>query len=79
MIHGPCLIHKQDCPCLKDKKCSKNFPKELITNTQIGHNGYPSYRRRNKNCGGNTSIINMKKNQSWLPFEVDNRFSTFHN
>lgn len=78
MIHGPCGIHNQDCPCIKDKKCSKSFPKELITNTQIGNNGYPCYRR-NKHCGGNIGIINMKKNQSWLPFEIDNRLSTFFN
>lgn len=74
MIHGPCGKHNEDCPCMKDTRCTKSFPKEFITNTQIGHNGYPCYRRRNKSCGGNTAIINMKKKHNWLPFEVDNRF-----
>lgn len=73
MIHGPCGIHNGGCPCMKEGKCSKRFPKEFIANTQIGCDGYPNYRRRNRNHGGNFGIINMKQNQEYLPFEVDNR------
>ncbi|XP_058808470.1 uncharacterized protein LOC131674040 [Phymastichus coffea] len=40
MIHGPCSDW-----CMKDGKCSKNFPKEFQATTTIDENGYPSYRR----------------------------------
>lgn len=73
MIHGPCGVHNKDCPCMKDKKCSKRFPKAFIANTQIGNDGYPSYRRRHKNLGGKFGIIKMKQKQGYLSFEVDNR------
>lgn len=78
MIHGPCGIHNETCPCMINKKCSKRFPKEFITNTQIGNDGYPSYRRRSKQFGGNTTVINMKQGPTWKPFEVDNRSITLY-
>ncbi|XP_058810469.1 uncharacterized protein LOC131675487 [Phymastichus coffea] len=40
MIHGPCGDW-----CMKDGKCSKNFPKEFQATTTIDENGYPSYQR----------------------------------
>ena len=42
MIHGPCGDW-----CLKDNKCSKNFPKSFENETTLDQNGYPHYRRRN--------------------------------
>ncbi|XP_078447025.1 uncharacterized protein LOC144715897 [Wolffia australiana] len=35
------------CPCMKDGKCSKNFPKEFISSTQVNNNGYPLYQHCN--------------------------------
>uniref|UniRef100_A0A0C9RGQ0 ClpX_0 protein n=2 Tax=Fopius arisanus TaxID=64838 RepID=A0A0C9RGQ0_9HYME len=42
MIHGPCGDW-----CLKDKKCSKHFPKQFQSETIISEDGYPSYKREN--------------------------------
>lgn len=46
MIHGPCGTLNPKSPCMVDGKCSKKYPRELISETQTGHNGYPLYRRR---------------------------------
>ncbi|KYN05845.1 ATP-dependent DNA helicase PIF1 [Cyphomyrmex costatus] len=42
MIHGPCGDW-----CLKDGKCTKNYPKEFKNETIMDEDAYPSYRRRN--------------------------------
>ncbi|XP_065661014.1 uncharacterized protein LOC136084620 [Hydra vulgaris] len=63
MIHGPCGILNPNSPCIKDRVCSKNYPKEFNANTVAVHNGYPCYRRRD-----NGLVINIKGNN------VDNRW-----
>ncbi|XP_058809854.1 uncharacterized protein LOC131675045 [Phymastichus coffea] len=40
MIHGPCGDW-----CMKDGKCSKNFPKSFQQETTMDANGYSNYRR----------------------------------
>ncbi|XP_058790182.1 uncharacterized protein LOC131663668 [Phymastichus coffea] len=40
MVHGPCGNW-----CMKEGKCSKNFPKEFQQETTMDENGYPYYRR----------------------------------
>ncbi|XP_052626960.1 uncharacterized protein LOC128133528 [Lactuca sativa] len=47
MIHGPCGAENMNCPCMVDKKCSKNFPKQFINHSSVDQNGFPLYRRRN--------------------------------
>ncbi|CAH1439022.1 unnamed protein product [Lactuca virosa] len=47
MIHGPCGAENINCPCMVDKKCSKNFPKQFCNHSSVDQNGFPLYRRRN--------------------------------
>jgi hypothetical protein len=46
MIHGPCCIPGVYSPCVKNKQCSKYFPKKFISRTSFDESGYPIYRRR---------------------------------
>lgn len=52
MIHTPCGTINPNAACMKDGKCSKNFPREFRCFTQIGNNSYPLYRRRSPSQGG---------------------------
>nr|KAJ0226239.1 hypothetical protein LSAT_V11C100049790 [Lactuca sativa] len=47
MIHGTCGAENINCPCMVDKKCSKNFPKQFCHHSFVDENGFPLYRRRN--------------------------------
>ncbi|KAL7605791.1 uncharacterized protein LOC111883552 [Lactuca sativa] len=47
MIHGPCGAENLNCPCMVDRKYSKNFPKQLCNHTLVDSDGFPLYRRRN--------------------------------
>ncbi|XP_052619576.1 uncharacterized protein LOC111881827 [Lactuca sativa] len=47
MIHGPCGAENLNCPCMVDRKCSKNFPKQFCNHTSLDSDGFPLYRRRN--------------------------------
>ena len=47
LLHGPCGQDDPTCVCMVDGKCSKDFPKEYINETNPNINGYPLYRRRN--------------------------------
>lgn len=73
MIHGPCGKHNIQCPCMKNNKCSKQFPKNFTKYTQVGNDGYPQYKRRDKANGGNVGFIRMKQNEIWTDFEIDNK------
>ena len=46
MVHGPCGEINQKCPCMKNSKCSKFFPKDYQANTLVGEDGFVRYRRR---------------------------------
>ncbi|WVZ88745.1 hypothetical protein U9M48_035226 [Paspalum notatum var. saurae] len=47
MMHGPCGDDNKKCPCMKDDKCSKNFPKAFQNETNVDDFGFTIYRRRN--------------------------------
>ena len=46
MLHGPCGSNNPNAPCMKDGKCSKNYPKPFAETTTADSNEYPVYRRR---------------------------------
>ncbi|XP_067623813.1 uncharacterized protein [Eurosta solidaginis] len=70
MIHGPCGEINMNSPCMIDAKCSKRYPRALISDTIAGNDGYPLYRRRSFENNGKTAIIRVL-NQN---IEVDNRW-----
>ena len=65
MIHRPCNVTKQQC--IKDQKCTKNFPKKFAEETVINDFTYPTYRRRNR----------FKTN--WKNFEIGDEFVVPYN
>jgi hypothetical protein len=54
MIHSPCGPLNPGCPCMKNGRCSKNYPKEFYETTSFDRQGFVVYRRRNNNryCRG---------------------------
>lgn len=47
MVHGPCGPGFESCPCMKNGKCSKRFPKKYQSETRIDDGGFVLYRRSN--------------------------------
>ncbi|KIH66755.1 hypothetical protein ANCDUO_02915 [Ancylostoma duodenale] len=74
MIHGPCGPLNPNSPCMKDRKCTKKYPREFIQETQTGNDGYPLYRRRRPEEGGFTAVVKVRMNNQQAEFEVDNRW-----
>ncbi|UYV62971.1 hypothetical protein LAZ67_2002684, partial [Cordylochernes scorpioides] len=71
MIHGPCGTFNINAPCMKNGKCSKNYPRDLISDTQTGFDGYPRYRRRAPENGGFKGKLKGRGNSE---IEVDNKW-----
>jgi len=67
MLHGPCGIHNMSCPCMIDRKCSKNFPKKFTPVTSIDTNGFPVYRRRDSGIFIEKSGVKLD-NRSVVPY-----------
>ena len=71
MIHGPCGDINPSCVCMKDKKCSKNFPKKFCKKTFVDpDNSHPEYMRRSPDDGGRT----MKITRRGQTYTVDNNW-----
>lgn len=45
MLHGPCGELNPACPCMREGKCSKRYPKDFTEETVKNSNGYPLYCR----------------------------------
>ncbi|XP_039969990.1 uncharacterized protein LOC120781834 [Bactrocera tryoni] len=70
MIHGPCGNLNRSSPCMVDGKCTKRFPKDFTNDTVTHVDGYPIYRRRSTENGGQTFI----KTISYADIDIDNRW-----
>lgn len=70
MIHGPCGSINVNSPCMVNGKCTKRYPRLLVSETVTGNDGYPLYRRRSPDDNGKTVTIQVR-NQN---IEVDNRW-----
>ncbi|GBO38247.1 hypothetical protein AVEN_184817-1 [Araneus ventricosus] len=70
MIHGPCGNFSMNSPCMKDGRCSKKYPRQLIKETQTGDDGYPKYRRRSPEDGGCRAKISFRGKE----IEMDNKW-----
>lgn len=57
MIHGPCYADPA-AQCKRDGKCRFNYPHAFVDETTADRNGYPLYRRRSPDKGGNKYIVN---------------------
>ena len=68
MLHGPCGNANQKSPCMKNRRCSKFFPKKFVPSTIFDEDGYPVYRRRDT---GKTIMKNG--------VDLDNRFVVPYN
>ncbi|XP_058774037.1 uncharacterized protein LOC131648280 [Vicia villosa] len=68
MMHGPCGLSRPTSQCMKNRQCSKFFPKKFIEETSLDSQGFPLYRRRS-----NTHVI--QKNG----IDLDNRYVVPYN
>lgn len=60
MLHGPCgtfNVRRRQLPCMKDGRCNKRYPRQFVRETRTGDDGYPTYRRRSPNEGGQHVLI----------------------
>jgi len=58
-------------PCMKDVRCTKQFPKSFIDETHTGDDSYIKYRRRSPESGGETFVRQVSNNHS---ITLDNRW-----
>ncbi|GFR86029.1 hypothetical protein ElyMa_006043100 [Elysia marginata] len=56
MVHGPCGALNPNAPCMKDGKCSRQFPKSFVKDTEMGTDIYPKYQRRDVQSGDNCTV-----------------------
>ena len=79
MAHGPCGCINPNSPCMQDGRCSKKYPKQYITETQLGTDNYLLYRRRDPEDGGQVSNISMRIGGTRVDQEIDNRLIVSYN
>lgn len=60
MIHGPCGTLNMNSVCMKDGKCTKNYPQVLVAETITGNDGYPKYRRRSTHNNGRSTTVKVR-------------------
>ena len=56
---------------MKEGKCTKKYPRNILNETITSENGYPLYRRRGPDNGGFTANIRIR---GQTEFTVDNKW-----
>ena len=64
MLHGPCGAANPNCPCMRDGKCTKGYPREFSEHTLDTGKSYPVYRRRNDG----------RRHCDWRGWDFDNKW-----
>jgi hypothetical protein len=70
MIHGLCGTLNQNASCMVDGKCSKCYPRTLMSETIIGNDDYPLYRQWSLADNGRSTIVKINQQD----IEIDNRW-----
>ncbi|KAJ4810606.1 ATP-dependent DNA helicase PIF1 [Rhynchospora pubera] len=70
MLHGPCGVMNDRSPCMKDGRCSKDFPKEYADFTVVNDDGSVVYRRRHSHIISEKNGI-IFTNAHVVPYNVD--------
>jgi len=78
-VHGPCGSINPMSPCMENGQCSKKYPKPFVSETHLGTDSYPLYRRRSPEDGGQVSTITMNVRGSRVTQEIDNRWVVPYN
>lgn len=78
MVHGPCGSVNHLSPCMQGGKCSKKYPKNFISETQLSTNGYPLYKR-SPDCGGQTATVSIRLQGSYTTQCIDNKWIVPYN
>ena len=77
MIHGPCGKDNPKSPCMSKGECTKMYPRDFNTQTRIGDDSYPLYRRRPPGQNGHTGHIYVSSAKKSM--EIDNRYVVPYN
>ena len=59
--------------------CPKKYPKPFVSETQLGTDSYPLYRRRSPEDGGQVSNITINVRGNRNAQEIDNRWIVPYN
>ena len=58
----------------QDGLCSKKYPKHFMSESQLGSDSYPLYKRSSLDDGGEVSTISMRVGGIRIEQQVDNRW-----
>ena len=59
---------------MQDGLCSKKYPKQYISESQLGLDSNPIYKRSSLDDGGQVSTISMRVGGTHIDQQVDNRW-----
>ena len=77
LIHGPCGHYNPKCVCMNEGKCSKEFPKKFVSQTDSNVDGYPRYKRRNNGVHFIKEIFILDQRQQKVKIDLKVLFLIF--